>query len=58
MFHKDIIILKNGVGNTYKYPFSEVRGTIIEQIPNDYIKIQSGGEIFVFQIIQLSVPFC
>ena len=36
--------LKNG---------SEIRGIIIEQSPNEYIKIKSGSNIFVYQIDEI-----
>ena len=39
--YEDVIYLKDG---------SVIRGIIIEQAPNEYIKIQSGQNIFVYQI--------
>ena len=38
------MILNNG---------SEIHGIIIEQKPNDYIKIQSGKNIFLFQMHEI-----
>ena len=38
--YEDVVILKNG---------SEIHGIIIEQKPNDYIKIQSGKNTFVYR---------
>ena len=42
--YEDVVILIDG---------SEIHGTIIEQKQNEYIKIQSGKNIFVFQIEEL-----
>ena len=39
--YQDVIYLKNG---------SEIRGIIIEQSPNEYIKIRSGSNIFVYEM--------
>ena len=36
--YEDVVILKNG---------SEIHGIIIEKKPNEYIKMQSGKNIFV-----------
>ena len=44
--YEDVVILKNG---------SEIHGIIIEQKPNEYIKIQSGQNIFVFQMDEIEV---
>jgi len=44
--YEDVVILKNG---------SEVHGTIIEQKPNEYIKIQSGKNIFVYQMDEIDI---
>ena len=38
--YEDVVILKDG---------SEIHGIIIEQKPNDYIKIQSGKNTFVYR---------
>ena len=40
----DVVYLKNG---------SVIRGMIIEQKPNEYIKIQSGKNIFVYQMDEI-----
>ena len=42
--YEDVVILKNGW---------EIYGIIIEQKPNEYIKIQSGKNIFVFQMDEI-----
>ena len=39
--YEDVVYLKNG---------SIIRGMVIEQVPNDYLKIKSGSNIFVYQI--------
>ena len=39
--YEDVVYLKNG---------SVIRGMIIEQVPNDYLKIRSGSNVFVYQI--------
>ena len=44
--YEDLVILKNG---------SEIHGIIIEQKPNEYIKIQSGQNVFVFQMDEIEV---
>ena len=44
--YEDVIILKNG---------SEIHGVIIEQKPNEYIKIQSGKNIFVYQMDEIEL---
>jgi hypothetical protein len=44
--HEDVVILKNG---------GEVHGLIIEQKPNEYIKIQSGKNIFVYQMDEIEI---
>jgi len=44
--YEDVVILKNG---------SEIHGIIIEQKPNEYIKIQSGKNIFVFQMDEIEL---
>ena len=44
--YEDVVILKNG---------SEIHGIIIEQKPNEYIKIQSGQNVFVFQMDEIEV---
>ena len=42
--YEDVIYLKNG---------SIIRGVIIEQAPNRYIKIKSGQNVFVYQIYEI-----
>jgi len=44
--YEDVVILKNG---------SEIHGIIIEQKPNEYIKIQSGENIFVYQMDEIEL---
>ena len=44
--YEDVVILKNG---------SEIHGIIIEQKPNEYIKIQSGENIFVYQMSEIEL---
>ena len=44
--YEDVVILKNG---------SEIHGIIIEQKPNEYIKIQSGRNIFVYQMDEIEL---
>ena len=44
--YEDVVILKNG---------SEIHGIIIEQKPNEYIKIKSGRNIFVYQINEIEL---
>ena len=44
--YEDVVILKNG---------SEIHGIIIEQKPNEYIKIQSGKNIFVYQMDEIEL---
>ena len=44
--YEDVVILKNG---------SEVHGVIIEQKPNEYLKIKSGKNIFVFQMDEIEL---
>jgi len=44
--YEDVVILKNG---------SEIHGIIIEQKPNEYIKIQSGKNIFVYQMDEINL---
>ena len=44
--YEDIVMLKNG---------SEIHGIIIEQKPNEYIKIQSGKNIFVYQMDEIEL---
>jgi len=44
--YEDVVILKNG---------GEVHGIIIEQKPNEYIKIQSGKNIFVYQMDEIEL---
>ena len=44
--YEDVVILKNG---------SEVHGIIIEQKPNEFIKIQSGKNIFVYQMDEIEL---
>ena len=44
--YEDVVILKNG---------SEIYGVIIEQKPNEYIKIKSGKNIFVFQMDEIDI---
>ena len=39
--YEHVIILENG---------SEIHGIIIEQKPNDYVRILSGKDIFVFEV--------
>ena len=39
--YEDVVYLKNG---------SIIRGMIIEQVPNDYLKIRSGSNVFVYQL--------
>ena len=45
--YEDVIVLKNG---------SEIHGMIIEEKPNIYIKIQSGDNIFVYQLDEIEFP--
>jgi hypothetical protein len=42
--YEDVIYLKDG---------SEIHGMIIEQKPNEYIKIKSGSNIFVYQMDEI-----
>ena len=42
--YEEIVYLKDG---------SEIHGVIIEQVPNQYIKIKSGKNIFVYQIDEI-----
>lgn len=42
--YEDVIYLKNG---------SEIHGMIIEQAPGQYIKIQSGKNVFVYQLNEI-----
>ena len=44
--YEDVIYLKDG---------SEIHGMIIEQKPNEYIKIKSGSNIFVYQIDEIDI---
>jgi len=44
--YEDVVILKNG---------GEVHGIIIEQKPGEYIKIQSGKNIFVYQMDEIEI---
>ena len=44
--YEDVVILKNG---------SEVHGMIIEEKPNEYIKIQSGENIFIYQMYEIEL---
>ena len=44
--YEDVVILKNG---------SEIHGIIIEQKPNDYIKIQSGKNTFVYRFDEIEL---
>ena len=44
--YQDVIYLKNG---------SIIKGVIIETKPNEYIKIKSGENIFVYQINQIDI---
>ena len=44
--YKDVIILKNG---------SEIHGIIIEEKPYEYIKIQSGKNIFVYEFYEIEL---
>jgi hypothetical protein len=44
--YEDVVILKNG---------SEIHGIIIEQKPNDYIKIQSGKNTFVYRFDEIEI---
>ena len=44
--YKDVVILKDG---------SEIHGLIIEEKPNEYIKIQSGKNIFVFEFDEIEL---
>ena len=44
--YEDVVILKNG---------SEIHGIIIEEKPNVYIKIQSGDNIFVYQLDEIEL---
>jgi len=44
--YEDVVILKNG---------SEIQGQIIEYKPNGYIKIQSGENIFVYQLNEIEL---
>ena len=39
--YEDVVYLKDG---------SIIRGMVIEQVPNDYLKIKSGSNVFVYQI--------
>ena len=42
--YEDVIYMKDG---------SVIKGLIIEQVPNDYIKIQSGQNVFVYQVSEI-----
>ena len=42
--YEDVIYLKNG---------SVIRGMITEQKPNEYIKIKSGQNIFVYKVEEI-----
>ena len=44
--YEDVVILKDG---------SEIHGIIIEQKPNDYIKIQSGKNTFVYSFYDIEL---
>ena len=44
--YEDVVILKDG---------SEIHGLIIEEKPNEYIKIQSGKNIFVFEFDEIEL---
>jgi len=44
--YEDVVILKNG---------SEIHGIIIEEKPNVYIKIQSGDNLFVYQMDEIEL---
>jgi len=42
--YEDVIYMKDG---------SVIKGLIIEQVPNEYIKIQSGQNVFVYQVSEI-----
>jgi hypothetical protein len=44
--YEDVVYLKDG---------SIIRGMIIEQVPNEYIKIKSGKNVFVYQMDEIEV---
>ena len=44
--YEDVVILKNG---------SQIHGIIIEEKPNEYIKIKSGRNIFVYQMNEIEL---
>jgi len=44
--YEDVVILKNG---------SEIHGIIIEEKPYEYIKIQSGKNVFVFEFDEIEL---
>jgi len=44
--YEDVVILKNG---------SEIHGIIIEEKPNEYIKIKSGKNIFVYEFDEIEL---
>ena len=44
--YEHVIILKNG---------SEIHGIIIDQKPNDYVRILSGKDIFVFEVDDIAL---